>query len=311
MAYDRLLDAPAESLIEKLVSTGIIESEVFTLQMCRTTGLLWFGGYDSDYFIGNLSYAPILTSSDNSGVYDYYNVDFTGFKINGVSINVSPSAFVRAPVDSGTTAIQLSDEIYQALVQALLNNNFFKTQFPGSGGNNYFEVGLCVEPQTTTFTTAHLNSQLPTITVVLNGLELTLQAISSYLYEAEFNGHLLYCPGISPGGTGPQSNILGWAFMNQFVTFFDRVSQTIGFAPTYACGATWKTPNTVCVDQYDTVIANSYCLPYNGTQTPPSSTGSSESSDGSTATNSSPTKSGEKLSFSLFVFALCFLVLAL
>jgi len=259
-AYESLLENETDLYFGKLVQERNV-SDVFALQMCRTTGRLWLGGYNSTFFSGSVAWTPVVNES-------FYVVNLMDISVGGNSVGVSPSEYTfqgNGPaVDSGTSIIVVPQDAYNAIVRLLNSNDYFVQQF----GTKLFSSGECATPNNGA-NSSELNANLPNITFVLQDLTLNLFPVNSYLFEAvtgAVNPAYYYCPGIQAG----QQTILGWPFMTQYTVVFDRVNSRVGFAPTLYCNAQWEGEYAPCNSDGETQLyANATCTdPSSGAPVP-------------------------------------------
>jgi hypothetical protein len=100
---------------------------------------------------------------------------------------------------------------------------------------SYYVIVNCAIPSGG-LSTASLNARLPKLTVMLDGVTLTLNAIDSYLQAVtDTDGTQYYCTGILSAAEEGQT-ILGYSIMNQYTVVFDRANSRIGWAPSLHCG---------------------------------------------------------------------------
>lgn len=74
-------------------SNGNTIPNVFTIQMCLTSGRLWMGGYDTNFFTSNLQYTSVIDTS-------YYVVDLSTMGVGGQATGLTSADFgqtVRHP----------------------------------------------------------------------------------------------------------------------------------------------------------------------------------------------------------------------
>ncbi len=209
-------------------SFGTVSGKYFALLLCESGGLLWVSSTDSTYYTSAPSYTPITTESPQQV---HYTVSVTGMSLGSTSIGTS---FGTSIVDSGTTVSQIPSAIYSSLTTLLGENSVFSSAFPSLLGN----PSNCYSSPS--YTTYELNTQLPQLTINLNDVTLTLNAIDSYIRQIIVSGTVYYCMGVtsSPSNQAVQT-ILGWTFMNQFVTIFDQPNTRVGFAPSTSCQNVW------------------------------------------------------------------------
>lgn len=115
MAFPSLAVGGLLPYFDQLVRTRGI-SNIFAMQFCSTDGQLWLGGYDSQYYTGNISWAPIVTPL-------YYSVTVTDIQFGTTSIGIpqnilNPTGYPPT-VDSGTTQLVLNANTLSGLMAVM------------------------------------------------------------------------------------------------------------------------------------------------------------------------------------------------
>jgi hypothetical protein len=203
--------------------------KVFALQLCLTGGTLWLGGWPERAAGTTILYTPIVSKN-------FYHVALNDIRLDSasesVSIGVPSTVFQKAVVDSGTSALVLPQTAYNALVARISKSTGFLSVFP----SNFFTQGLCYGVDAA-LTTDILNQMLPSMTLVIGEISITLPAINSYLSEFDdlANGVTYYCSGIQAIADSYGLTVLGWPFMTNVVTIFDVEHRRIGFAVQNTC----------------------------------------------------------------------------
>jgi len=203
--------------------------DVFAVQLCLDTGNLWMGGYDSTYYSGQLLWLPMQPSFFYS-----VNLQYILFGNNNISGN-----FGEVVVDSGTSIIELPTPLYNLAISLITSDSYFSNLF----GSDFYDQPNCLSGPTP----QELNSQLPKLKFAFPEGNLATDAVNSYLLHLFDDGVDYYCQGIIEAGNEDYiQTILGYPFMSQFITVFDRRKQMVGFAPSILCdssgGTTSNTP---------------------------------------------------------------------
>jgi len=191
-------------VVDNMITQGFLTSSVFSVYLDSTSGdsksTIIFGGIDTRYYTGSISYVPILPYK-NTNTLLYYTVAMTSILINGAEVTTCTVANPCLPiVDTGTTLIVPPDAINTAIINAI-----------GTVNANCNGV-----------------ANLPTLYFSFNGVTLALPSSTYVLKHSATNCELGF-PAIG-GGTTDNSWILGDAFIRNFYTIFDRSQNRVGFA---------------------------------------------------------------------------------
>ena len=229
----------------------------FAIQMCDSTGNVWFGGFDPNATTSAMQYVNLVQPPG------FYKVFWTGidFSINDSSLTTFQATSYGATdlgnqcgdsvpdctiIDSGTSLFQLPQAAYNAIVQRMTASTVFLNAF----SSHYFSDNLCVTPNLQFYTTSVLNAHLPRmrlhvssqpISNISTDVLLDLDPVSSYLLETIIpvspgNYITYYCPGIAAYPNNVQDmSIFGFPVLNQYVVHIQRYASgstpaRIGFA---------------------------------------------------------------------------------
>lgn len=211
-----------------LVDSGEI-ADIFSMRLTdlngnETVGMLTLGSAGdsvgntiSGSLVESVYYSPIVEES-------YYVVGMNDFTIGQNSIGTHSIHKHRAIVDSGTTFIVLPTEVHND-VKSAFQANF--CDLPGiCGDNTIFNLNMCLNSDVVN--TTALNDIYPNITMILEGVQLTLLP-TDYLRPYKVKTDTYYCFGIVDGGD-LNLIVLGQVFMRPFHIIFDRANTRIGFA---------------------------------------------------------------------------------
>jgi len=222
MAYDSIgVTTNTGSYFDALVAQDGNVPNLFTLQLCDLTGQMWLGGFDPFYFGCPMQSLDIIDDS-------YYVVNnMSDILLGGTSLGFTIHDFGQTIVDSGTTNLVLPYAVFSALNESLCNNAFYTDNF----GCGFLTGGSCFS---SSFTAAEINTALPTMTIVVGSITLTVNAIPGYMRVWHYlGGNLLYCPAVTGAFDIPY--IIGNTIMNNYVTIFDRAGSQVHFAPQMYC----------------------------------------------------------------------------
>jgi len=219
MAFADLDQNDGSSLFGSLVASGEIEKDVFSLCFTDNGGELYLGGYNPALDTG-----PIARVSMQPP-YDYYRVAMSGISIGGNMLpNVSALSFPETIIDSGTTMLELNDNVFQKFVAS------FQQLYPNlpyiSTPLNIFSPGQ--------FCFVGINLALfPTITFIIEDKQLDLGPDDYFIKGVNLGLQECYSLGITT--SGGDLTVLGDVFMQAFYTIFDRQNHTIGFGVLENC----------------------------------------------------------------------------
>eukprot|EP00160_Parvularia_atlantis_P018861 Unigene7156_Nuclearia_a/m.21952 Unigene7156_Nuclearia_a/g.21952 ORF Unigene7156_Nuclearia_a/g.21952 Unigene7156_Nuclearia_a/m.21952 type:complete len:476 (-) Unigene7156_Nuclearia_a:122-1549(-) len=211
-------------------------SLVFAMTLCTSAGVLMIGGYNASYAVSAPLYVPLVENT-------YYRVTLTGMSFTDASgadvrFTVVPagaagaSVFGGAILDSGATNVVVPPEVLARMSTFLDSVASFVSVFGGGflGGDYCRTSALSVE---------QMNRMWPWLRVDLSdGVAVVLPPVSSYVIREDRGpSGVFFCPGARAGAV----TNLGYAFMNNFLTIFDRTDArftkgAIGLASTAQCG---------------------------------------------------------------------------
>jgi len=225
MAYAGLGEDGTNSFVD---NAGI---SMFSVLYCSTeSAQLYINELPLSTNTSELVYADVQFNSN--GQLDYYQVELNSIEIAGVAtwqLNQQ-----NALVDTGTTNLVLTDQLFQEVVNALVSTSEWQTLLPGLDAS-FFSSNECICSKNV----SDWNNLLPSIRLSLpNQVNLTILPISGYLTEAPKSG-LDYCffPGLQSGDL----IVLGHSLLNQYLTVFDRSTSPnrVGWLPTTALNMTY------------------------------------------------------------------------
>ncbi|KFH63005.1 hypothetical protein MVEG_11043 [Podila verticillata NRRL 6337] len=217
------------TVVDNLFSQGSIpghECSVYFEPITDSSGIqqngqITFGGTDSSKFTGEITYAPITTTSPAS---NYWGVD-ASFSYGSGSDSTTILSATAGIVDSGTTLLPLATDAF---------NSFQKA----TGGVKDSATGLL---SITSQQFGNMKSLYVTISDTV--FELTPNALiwprslNSIIGGTAGSIYLIVTDNGSNSGSGLDF-ILGQKFMERFYTVFDTANQRVGFATTPFTDAT-------------------------------------------------------------------------
>lgn len=220
------------SVVDSMVTQGLISLKAYSLylnDLDASTGVLIFGGLDSDKYQGNLVQLPVLPDEGSNGasVYQEFNVALTSYAITstpGKSTTLTDGSFqMAALLDSGTSLTYLPTDLTSAIYNEL------DGAFDEESQLTFFNCDLLTQYPDLTFDYGFGGSSGGVIRVPI--VELILPA-------SEFVGD--YQPNVSfanPCAMGilPQDQepyILGDTFLRSAYVVYDLANNVIGIGQT-------------------------------------------------------------------------------
>ena len=211
--------------LDQLAATGAMP-DLFAVQLCKSGGNLWVGGFDSSFAQADVQFTPMLKTGTAGR---FYGVTVSDMKVGGAALGLPASVFGSGFVDTGSTAFFLPAQVYAAVTAAITSDPTFAQLF---GDKTFFDDYSCTSVAKTK---AELDAALPRLTVVLGpGPTITLDSPATESYLEGFDdgtGGVSYCPGIQKSPASSVKFDLGAPIMRGKLTVFDRAGQRIGFAP--------------------------------------------------------------------------------
>jgi hypothetical protein len=211
-----LLLGGTTSYLDQLKQAG--SADVFSFQLCGTSGTLWLGGLDAQYAP---TYTPMVAGQR------FYTVVVSSIDVGGTSLGLPASDYGNAFVDTGGDALWLPQPAFDAATVAIGSDENFKTMF-GSASSFFSTSSGCKSIKETS---AELDAMLPRLSLTFgSGIVVDAPATSSYLMEFAGCGYkaALFTRGAATQGLPGIE--LGASFLRDKITVIDRAQQRIGFA---------------------------------------------------------------------------------
>ena len=111
---------PYPNLVDQMVSEGLIQSQTYSLYLDDiddSTGVILFGGVDTDKFTGTLSTLPI--NADNTGTVSRFTISLTGMSLtlSGSTNGVGASSLfpMNVLLDSGSSYMSLPTSLVEQI----------------------------------------------------------------------------------------------------------------------------------------------------------------------------------------------------
>jgi len=191
----------------------------FSMCLGSNGGVFILGGVDTSYNDAEMQYTDIVDDT-------YYVVQVNDFSVGETSIGLDMSEYSGTIVDSGTTLLVLSPDVWNAFVYTYQND--YCPDLPS-------DLQSSCSGSDSIFTGSGFNFQesdiesFPSISINLESIGY-LELDPAY-YFISYNGY--YYLGITEGNfTGM---IIGDVFMQAYNIHFDRGNNRLGFAPVGDC----------------------------------------------------------------------------
>ncbi|XP_075710741.1 beta-secretase 2 [Rhinoderma darwinii] len=231
LAY-RTLAKPSssvETFFDSLVEQQKIPN-IFSMQMCGaglpTTGAgsnggsLVMGGTEPSLYTGEIWYTPITEEW-------YYQVEVLKFEVGGLNLNLDCTEYNadKAIVDSGTTLLRLPDNVFNAVVEGIIQTSLIENF------NNEFWTGLqlaCWEK------TEEPWAYFPDLSIYLRDVNSSRSFRLTIKPQLYIQSVLTFRENLNcfRFGISPSSNalVIGATVMEGFYVIFDREEKRVGFA---------------------------------------------------------------------------------
>ena len=220
-----LADPHVDDPMSALHAAGV--PDVFAFALCDFSGKLWLGGYGAEAVPKTTSLIP----GD-----PFYQVSVSDIAVGDTMLGFTPSEIGDMTIDSDTTELELPASVYDAVKNAVVASNGFRTHIGDAG---WFDRGKCTPPlEANAPTTAELDADLPTLTLRMEGatagapVDVTFTATQSYI-EPVKTEKTYYCPEMEATLSG--NTVLGSAAMRRELVVIDRAGKQVGFAPYSNC----------------------------------------------------------------------------
>lgn len=205
-------------LVDALLST----TTALSFCMTRNTGLFVTGPPHASLYAGELSYTPLVRTSET-----FYRVQLSAVHVGGV--NVPVPAGVQPIVDTGTTLLLVPSSVFYGVTNAL------RAVCRGSeprllcGSTNLLNLpsGYCL------FLDLYELYSLPPIVLSFPpAAQVTIPATAYVFYIPESGGTRPYCGilGVAPAPAAISELILGIPFFQSAFVSLDRASNALGLA---------------------------------------------------------------------------------
>jgi hypothetical protein len=203
-----------------LFSSGQTPRNIFSLYLeagHQKGSKLIFGGVDSQYYVGNITYTPIISFTS-------YMIHHGGLKIGDYEM---PKLYEAALVDSGNSCFTIPRPLIEK-IRELLNEKYnIRCEFFIESYAPDFSMMDC-------FLTEE-SKPFPPLTLYINNRNFTLNP-DDYIYECRRNKHngTSRCFTKLELSESMEFLLLGMAFHHSFYVIFDLEKRRIGFGKSIA-----------------------------------------------------------------------------
>ncbi|XP_067095323.1 pepsin A-like [Osmerus mordax] len=198
LAFPSISSSGATPVFDNMMSQNLVPEDVFSVYLSgggQSGSVVVFGGIDSNYYSGQLTYIPLTSET-------YWQIRMDSVTINGNVVACSGGC--QAIIDTGTSQIVGPNS-------DIANMN----SWVGASTNQYGEAVVNCQSL----------GNMPEVTFTLNGNAFTIPA-SAYVSQSSYG----CSTGFGNGGSS-QLWILGDVFIRQFYAVFDRQNRQVGLAP--------------------------------------------------------------------------------
>ncbi|KAL4658665.1 pepsin A-like [Arapaima gigas] len=197
LAFPSIAASGATPVFDNMMTEGLVSQDLFSVYLSSNSeegSVVIFGGIDSSYYTGSISWIPLSSET-------YWQISMDSVTINGNTVACSGGC--QAIVDTGTSLIVGPSSDIQNI-------------------NSW--VGATVDQYGDAVVSCSNIQSMPDVTFTLNGYSFTVPASA---YVSQSNGECT--TGFGNGGDS-QLWILGDVFIREFYVIFDRSSNSVGLA---------------------------------------------------------------------------------
>ncbi|XP_069481352.1 gastricsin-like [Ambystoma mexicanum] len=204
LAYPSIAADGATTVMEGMMNQGLLSQNIFGFYLsqenAQTGGELVFGGVDSNYYTGQITWAPVTQQQ-------YWQIGIQGFAVNGQATGWC-SQGCQGIVDTGTSLLTAPGQYYAALMQDIGATQDSNGQY----------VVSCSSLQS-----------LPTLSFTIAGNSLPLPP-SAYILQSNGECSVGIMPTYLPSQDGQPLWIMGDVFLRQYYSIYDVTNNQVGFA---------------------------------------------------------------------------------
>ncbi|XP_029114792.1 pepsin A-like [Scleropages formosus] len=197
LAFPSISSSGATPVFDNMMSEGLVSQNLFSVYLSSDSengSLVIFGGIDSSYYTGNITWIPLSAET-------YWQITMDSMTINGTTVACSGGC--QAVVDTGTSLIVGPSSDIQNL-------------------NSW--VGASVDQYGDVVVSCNNIQSMPDVTFTLNGNSFIIPA-SAYISQSNDE----CTTGFGDGGDS-QLWILGDVFIREFYVIFNRGNNSVGIA---------------------------------------------------------------------------------
>ncbi|KAI7864807.1 aspartic peptidase domain-containing protein [Spinellus fusiger] len=194
-----------QDIIEKnLFSVYFQPIQDFSSYLSRVNGEITFGGVNLERIKGDVYYMPLTTSQDFQ---DYWAADIDAIYVRDKSVPITPG--LSGLLDTGSTLVMLPEKVIQSIFS---NIRGIRRDFSGQ------YIVPCA------------STELPSISLSMGGSNFTLEP-EHYVIRGGLLGHTAsHCYTYLQEAPPFVGAILGYGFLQQFVSIYDNENRRVGLA---------------------------------------------------------------------------------
>nr|BAM46128.1 pepsinogen C [Cynops pyrrhogaster] len=204
LAYPSIAADGATTVMEGMMNQGLLSQNIFGFylgqQGSQSGGELVFGGVDSNYYTGQITWTPVTQQM-------YWQIGISGFGVNG-----QPTGWCgqgcQGIVDTGTSLLTAPGQYIAALMQ---------------------EIGATQDSNGEYVVSCSNIDSLPTLSFTIGGTSLPLPP-SAYILQNNGECSVGIMPTYLPSQNGQPLWILGDVFLRQYYSIYDVTNNQVGFA---------------------------------------------------------------------------------
>ncbi|XP_069481351.1 gastricsin-like [Ambystoma mexicanum] len=204
LAYPSIAADGATTVMEGMMNQGLLSQNIFGFYLsqenAQSGGELVFGGVDSNYYTGQITWAPVTQQQ-------YWQIGIQGFGVNGQATGWC-SQGCQGIVDTGTSLLTAPGQYYAALMQ---------------------DIGATQDSNGQYVVSCSSLGSLPTLSFTIGGNTLPLPP-SAYILQSNGECSVGIMPTYLPSQDGQPLWIMGDVFLRQYYSIYDVTNNQVGFA---------------------------------------------------------------------------------
>ncbi|XP_078537351.1 gastricsin-like [Lissotriton helveticus] len=204
LAYPSIAADGATTVMEGMMNQGLLSQNIFGFYMSeqgtQPGGELIFGGVDSNYYTGEITWTPVTQQM-------YWQIGIQGFAVNGQETGWC-SQGCQGIVDTGTSLLTAPGQYMAALMK---------------------DIGATLDSSGQYVVACSSVTSLPTLSFTIGGTSLPLPP-SAYIVQGSAACTVGIMATYLPSQDGQPLWILGDVFLRQYYSIYDVTNNRVGFA---------------------------------------------------------------------------------